>query len=90
MTKTELLKEVGKRLGISFVRMREIYNTIEEVILEELKKENEVNAGLVKYKVVETKERKARNPKTGETIVIPASKKVKVVKSSTLKNLFKK
>lgn len=43
---------------------------------------------LVTLKPVVCKERQGRNPQTGETITIPAQRRVKVIMSKTLKELM--
>jgi DNA-binding protein HU-beta len=51
-----------------------------------LKKGEDVSLiGFLSLKVVDTKARNARNPKTGKEIKVPAGKKVKVVLGKNLK-----
>ena len=52
------------------------------------KKEDVTISGFGTFKVKETKARTGRNPKTGETIKIPAKKKVAFRASKELKTMF--
>jgi len=59
-------------------------------IVEALKSEGKITiSGLGTFKVKDTKARTARNPKTGETIQVPASKRVSFKVASGLKRIIK-
>jgi len=59
-------------------------------IVEALKSEGKITiSGLGTFKVKATKARTARNPKTGETIQVPASKRVSFKVASGLKRIIK-
>ncbi|MCD6413468.1 MAG: HU family DNA-binding protein [Elusimicrobia bacterium] len=59
-------------------------------IVEALKSDGKITiSGLGTFKVKETKARKGRNPKTGEAIDIPASKRVSFKAASGLKKIIK-
>ena len=47
-------------------------------------------AGFGTYKVAKRKARQGRNPRTGETIQISASQKVKFLPAKALKEMFNK
>lgn len=83
-----VLAEVGlvktKTAGVAVVE--EIFKEIKH----SLSKQEEVSIPeFGKFKVVETKERMGRHPKTGEEIKIEAGHKVKFLASKTLKELVK-
>ena len=68
---------------------QEIVETIWDTIKCSLKKEEDVAiSGFGTFKVKQTKARMGRNPKTGETIQIPAKKKVAFRVSKELKSLL--
>ncbi len=86
MKKSELLTKIATKLD---VKRREVENTIDsfiEVLCEGLRKEQKVNvAGLGIWSVRDRKARTARNPKTGETVYVPAKKVVKFRVSKDMK-----
>ncbi len=68
---------------------QEIVDTIWNTIKSSLKKQEDVAiSGFGTFKVKQTKARMGRNPKTGETIQIPAKKKVAFRVSKELKSLL--
>ena len=69
----------------------EIVVKFSEAVKNDLLKGNEVVIPEVgKFKVVKTNARKARNPQTGETIQVPAGKKIKFKPAAKLKEEVKK
>lgn len=90
MNRTELIKEVAQRTGKTQVEMKGVFTAIEEAVYEALLKGDDIK-GLVTGLNVEVKavaEREARNPQTGEKIVVPAHKVVKARTTGALKNLL--
>lgn len=85
MNKTELIKAVCSKLdGATQKDIDAVIGSLSEVITEELQAGGEVTIpGVGKLTVVERAARAGRNPATGETIQIPASKapKFKAVKA---------
>lgn len=82
MLKTELAAKASERIGIAKTKIPQIVDTIFDTIKEALKEGNSITlVGLGTFKIVDRAERKARNPRTGEEITIPA-KKVLVFKPS--------
>ena len=64
---------------------------ITNIILDALKNDDNVKiAGFGTYKVAKRKARQGRNPRTGETIQISASQKVKFLPAKALKEMFNK
>jgi DNA-binding protein HU-beta len=88
MKKAEFIKAVAEKVGKSQKEVAAVVEAVEEVIFEVLKNGQEVKFAGVKFVVETAPARKARNPRTGETIEIPARKVVKVKKLSALKKLF--
>lgn len=81
MTRVELASKVGiddKALKLAF-----------ETIKAEVASGNKVDiAGFGSFQLVERAPRSSRNPKTGETIQVPAKKAVKFKVSQTFKNVL--
>ena len=90
MKKNELIKELSAKVGISQKEAKEIYEALGEVCAEGLKIQGSVPLfNLGKLEVRESKAREGRNPKTGETINIPAGHKITFKAGSGSKELAK-
>lgn len=75
MTKSELIERVSKTEVYPKNRVEVIVNGIINTIMEEISKNNEVKlSGFGSFKVKTRKERKGRNPQTGEELIIPEHK----------------
>ena len=87
MTKQELAQKVAGNTGLSQNQAKDVVDTVFKTIAEELAGGGEVAvSGFGKFSVSERAAREGRNPATGETIQIAASKAVKVTAGSALKN----
>ncbi len=76
MTKADLINQVAKSAGITKKAATVAVNTFIDSIVKALKKGKRVPiAGFGTFSVRKTKKRKGRNPRTGETIEIPAKKR---------------
>jgi len=76
MNKAELVEIVANSTNTK-KEAQEIVDSILDAIKRSLKKKEDVAlAGFGTFKVKQTKARTGRNPKTGESISIPAKKKV--------------
>ena len=87
MTKTELIAMTAEKTGMSKKDAERAVNAALEAITAELTAGNRVQ--LAGFGIFETKTRQARtgrNPKTNETIEIPASTSVAFKASKTLKD----
>lgn len=82
MNKSEFVKAVAKKSGYSQKDVAACLDAMNEVKVEALKTEGVCKDGYFIYKTKMTNPRTGRNPKTGETIEIPAKKKI-VVKPVT-------
>jgi DNA-binding protein HU-beta len=86
MTKNELAERIGQRMGMSASQARQVVETTIEVVSDELAAGGEVAlAGFGKFSVSNRAARQGRNPSTGQTIQIPASKAAKFSAASALK-----
>ena len=76
MNKTELVKSVAAQAGLSDHKTEKVINALFDTIKQQLADGGEVSiVGFGVFHVSERAERQGRNPKTGETLTIPATKK---------------
>jgi nucleoid DNA-binding protein len=88
MNKAQLVEKVAEKTCTK-KEAQEAVETILEAIKGSLKKKEPVTiAGFGTFKVKERKARTGRNPKTGETIQIPAKKTVGFRASKELKSIL--
>ena len=86
MTKNELAEHVARTNGLSASQARQVLETTFEKVSEELEHGGEVAlAGFGKFSVSHRAARTGRNPSTGQTIQISASKAAKFSSASALK-----
>lgn len=75
MNTTELIDVVAEANDISKAKAKEVINSIVASIIEAAKRGDEVAiTGSGRFAVKERPAREGRNPRTGETLKIPASK----------------
>lgn len=90
MNKGELIDKVAEIAEISKKEADKAVTAFIDTIQEQLKKGDKVAiAGFGTFAVSERKEREGRNPQTGETIKIAASKAPKFKPGKSFKDLFK-
>lgn len=90
MFKTDLINAIATKTGNTKASTELFLDSFVETILESLKKGNDVSLiGFGSFKVIKTKAKKGRNPRTGKEIKIPAGKKVKFTVGKTLKDSVK-
>ncbi|HLG51063.1 MAG TPA: HU family DNA-binding protein [Chloroflexota bacterium] len=76
MTKSDLIQRVAKETGLSLAQSGKVVNGVFDAITNALKSGEEVRVtGFGTFKVTQTAQRTGRNPRTGEQITIPASKR---------------
>jgi DNA-binding protein HU-beta len=86
MTKNELAEQIASRNGLSGSQARQVLESTIEAISDELAAGGEVAlAGFGKFSVSKRAARTGRNPSTGQTIQIAASKGAKFSAASALK-----
>ena len=74
MNKQDLVLQLANKLEVSQKKAEEILNTAFETIIKSVSKGDKVTlVGFGTFEGRKRKERKGRNPKTGEEIQIPAS-----------------
>jgi DNA-binding protein HU-beta len=86
MTKNELAERIAQSEDLGIGQARNVVDTVIETISEELSRGGEVAlAGFGKFSVSQRAARQGRNPATGQTIQIPASKAARFSAASALK-----
>jgi DNA-binding protein HU-beta len=86
MTKSELAEKIAQQTGLSGSQARQVVETAIEVVSDELAAGGEVSlAGFGKFSVSRRAARQGRNPATGATITIAASRAAKFSAASALK-----
>jgi DNA-binding protein HU-beta len=87
MTKAELTESVASKVDLPRAIAERAVNTLFDDIVAALKRGDKVNiSGFGTFAVAERKARTGRNPKTGETIEIAASRAPKFKPGKTLKD----
>ena len=93
MSKSQLLTALAEKTGLVKKDVTAVLDSLEALIGESLSKKGSGEfalPGLLKIRIAERKAQPAKkgiNPRTGETIDIPAKKATKVVKVRALKKL---
>jgi len=86
MKKSQLGAVLGEKMGVSKKQGMEWVDAFVEIVTAEMRKGNKVNiTGFGIFKVSDRKAREGRNPRTGETIHIKASKKPRFTPGKLLK-----
>ena len=87
MNKTELIAAVAEKAGVTQKDAKAAIEALTDVIAEELKKGEKVQlVGFGTFEVSERAARTGRNPQSGETMEIPASKAPKFKAGKALKD----
>lgn len=88
MNKTEFIELIAKKNGITKKDAHRIVDSVFEAITEVAKKGDVLRVPKFgTFKVVTRKERKARNPQTGQIITVPESKVLRFSPSLELRSL---
>ncbi len=91
MNKTELVAAIADKTGVSKKDAAASLQAFTEVVAEELKKGEKVQlVGFGTFEVSERAAREGRNPQTGATMTIPASKAPKFKAGKALKDVVNK
>ena len=87
MTKSELITEIASRTGLAKTDVEKALKGFEDIAHEVVAKGEEklTLPGFLSFEQTHRSARTARNPQTGETIQVPASKAAKVTAGSKLK-----
>lgn len=87
MKKSEMIEVLSSKTGLSKADAEKMFNATFNLVKEELAKGNKVSvAGFGTFKISERAAREGRNPQTGETIQIAASKSVSFKAGTELKS----
>ena len=90
MTKAELVAQIASQAGLTKTDAQKALDAALETIKKALKKNQKVTlVGFGTFSVSKRKARKGRNPRTGETIKIPATKVPKFTPGKALKDAIK-
>lgn len=90
MTKADLIESVAAKLDLPKGQAERAVNLVFDDIVQALRSGDKVNvSGFGTFAVSERKARTGRNPKTGESIDIPASKSAKFKAGKSLKDELK-
>jgi DNA-binding protein HU-beta len=87
MKKSEMIEALANETGLSKVDVEKVYNGTFDLFKKELAKGEKVSvAGFGTFKISKRAARDGRNPQTGETIHIKASKSVSFKAGTELKS----
>ena len=87
MTKADLISKMADEAGITKAAAEKALNSFVAAVAESLAKGDKVTlVGFGTFSVAERAQREGRNPRTGETITIAASKTIKFKAGSKLKD----
>ena len=90
MTKDELVAKVAEVTGQKKTELQKSLDVMIHTIIETIKTGDKVNlTGLGIFKLKDKKARLARNPKTGESIQVPAKKAPKFLPAKNFKEAVK-
>ncbi len=89
MNKTELVKKISDKCGYTQKDIKDVLDIYESIIIDAMKVGEDVKTGIMTFMVKDTKPKVARNLQTGEVMNLPASKKVSIKLSKTLKESAK-
>ena len=89
MKKSEMIEALANETALTKADAEKMFNATFNLVKEELAKGNKVSiAGFGTFKITERAAREGRNPATGETIHIAASKGVNFKVGTELKNII--
>ncbi len=88
MNKSELVKEIADRTGVSQSDVDSVVSGLFDVVAGAISRGEKVTIpGWISFERGERSARTGRNPQTGEAIQIPATKTAKISAGSKLKNI---
>lgn len=91
MKKSEMIDAIASKTGVTKADVEKVYNATFDLYKDELAKGEKISvAGFGTFKISERAARDGRNPQTGETIHIAASKSVSFKAGTELKNIVNK
>ncbi len=92
MTRSALVEKVAERVdGLTLKQTEIVVETVFESIKESLKKGEKIEIrGFGNFRLKERQPRKARNPKTGESVDVPQKKAIRFKAGKALKEALNK
>ncbi len=84
-TKSRLVKEVAFSAGISQVKSRKVLETLHAIVMREASAGPFILPGLCKFDTVVRKERRMRNPRTGEALVLPEHRILRITPAKSIR-----
>ena len=84
-TKSRLIKELAFRAGIKKTASRQILEVLAEIVKRETPNGPFILPGLCKFELVPRKARRIRNPRTGEALILPPQKALKITAARSAK-----
>ena len=88
MDKRSIAKKIAKKVGLGQVLIQDIVQMTLDEIVSAVRKDGRIELrNFAVFEVVTRKARKARNPRTGESVNVPAKKVVKFKPGKKLRNL---
>ncbi len=90
MTKAQIIEIISKKAHLTKKASREAIDTfLDEIVRQINKGEKVVLSGFGTFKISKVKDKKGRNPQTGEDLIIKSHRVVRFVVGKTLKRLVK-
>ncbi len=75
MTKAEIVEEINGKMGLTKKDIARVVDLFFEIVKEGLRNEEHIELrGFGTFEVKTREEREARNPKTGEAVIVPKRK----------------
>jgi len=75
LTKAEIVEEINERLGLTKKDIARVIDMFFEIVKKGLKNDEHIELrGFGTFEVKTREEREARNPKTGESVIVPKRK----------------
>ena len=72
MTKAEIVEQISEKLGMTKKDIARVVDLFFEIVKQGMKKDEHIELrGFGTFEVKTREEREARNPKTGESVVVP-------------------
>lgn len=91
MTKAQIIEIIAKKAHLTKKASREAIDVfLDEIVRQINKGEKVVLSGFGTFKISKVKDKKGRNPQTGEDLIIKSHRVVRFVVGKTLKRLVKK
>ena len=85
-SKSRLIKELAFKAGIPQVKSRAVLEALGVIIRRETALGPFILPGVCKFDTTMRKERRIRNPRTGEALILPAQKALRFIPSKSLRN----